>query len=31
MKHITNRPVQDFSEILRVLHRFHIRLADLNV
>ena len=26
-KHITNRPVQDLSEILRVLHHFHIRLV----
>ena len=26
-QHITNRPIQDFSWILRVLHHFHIRLV----
>ena len=26
-KHIINRPIQDFSETLRVLHHFHLRLV----
>ena len=26
-QHITNRPIQDFSWILRVLHHFHISLV----
>ena len=28
---ITNRPTQDFSKILKVLHHFHIRLVQSNV
>ena len=27
MKHIRNQPVEDVSQILRVLHHFHIRIA----
>ena len=27
LRHITIRPIQDFSQVLRVLHHFHIRLV----